>query len=372
MVDNSFFEERTDESKVKAEIISKYFWAWAKVIIPSVKQYSKSKKLAYIDLFAGPGRYNDSSKSTPLLVLEKAINDKDMREMLVTVFNDKNEDNSKSLLTEIEQLQGIADLKFKPQVHNDEIGPAIVEQFQEMRLVPSLFFIDPWGYKGLSLKLINAVIKDWGCDCVFFFNYNRINMGINNEKVEEHIEALFGEKSAEGLRELIKELNPYERELLIIEKLTESLKEMGAKFVLPFGFKNEAGNRTKQHLIFITKHFRGYEIMKGIMAGYSTTHDQGVPSLVFNPADERFPSLFELSRPLDDLADLLVEDFAGQTLTMGEIYCNHSVGKPYIESNYKEILKTLESDGKIIANPPKEKRRKNTFANKTMVTFPEN
>jgi len=30
-------------------------------------------KLAYIDLFAGPGRYEDGSASTPLMVLEKAV-----------------------------------------------------------------------------------------------------------------------------------------------------------------------------------------------------------------------------------------------------------------------------------------------------------
>src|SRR5574341_704918 len=29
-----------------------------------------------------------------------------------------------------------------------------VKKFEEMHLVPTLFFIDPWGYKGLSLRLI--------------------------------------------------------------------------------------------------------------------------------------------------------------------------------------------------------------------------
>ncbi len=32
-VADTFFEEQTEQSLVKAEIISKYFWAWAKVII---------------------------------------------------------------------------------------------------------------------------------------------------------------------------------------------------------------------------------------------------------------------------------------------------------------------------------------------------
>jgi len=39
----------------------------------------------------------------------------------------------------------------------------------------------------------------WGCDCVFFFNYNRINAGINNPGVKKHMDALFGEERADAL-----------------------------------------------------------------------------------------------------------------------------------------------------------------------------
>ena len=38
-----------------------------------------SDRIAYIDLFAGPGRYEDGTLSTPLLVLKAAIEDEDMR-----------------------------------------------------------------------------------------------------------------------------------------------------------------------------------------------------------------------------------------------------------------------------------------------------
>jgi three-Cys-motif partner protein len=68
-VDNEiFFKESKDQSRVKAEIVAKYFWAWAKVVIPATKRQGAGK-VAYIDLFAGPGRYKDGAKSTPLLVL---------------------------------------------------------------------------------------------------------------------------------------------------------------------------------------------------------------------------------------------------------------------------------------------------------------
>jgi hypothetical protein len=44
--------------------------AWATVVIPTAKKISPSDpRIAYIDLFAGPGRYEDGSKSTPVKVL---------------------------------------------------------------------------------------------------------------------------------------------------------------------------------------------------------------------------------------------------------------------------------------------------------------
>jgi len=84
-------------------------------------------------------------------------------------------------------------------VRNKEVGQEIVAMFSQMRLIPTLFFIDPWGYKGLTLQLINAVLKDWGCDIIVFFNYNRISMGLSNQYVEEHMNALFTKQRADTL-----------------------------------------------------------------------------------------------------------------------------------------------------------------------------
>lgn len=372
MTNERFFEETSEQSAAKATIVSKYFWAWAKVIMASVKK--QKGRIAYIDLFAGPGRYKDGTKSTPILILEKAIRDKDMREMLVTIFNDLDENNSKSLETAIEALPGIDTLKHKPQINNEEVGEEIVKMFERMRLVPTLFFVDPWGYKGLSLRLVNSVLKNWGCDCIFFFNYNRINMGLSNKLVEEHMNALFGKERAHALRIRLSRMPADERELVIVEEIAQALKEMGGKFVLPFRFKNNNGTRTSHHLIFVSKNSKGYEIMKNIMATESSKADQGVATFEYSPADAAQPLLFELTRPLDDLMSMLVSTYADRQLTVRQIYEKHNVGKPYILKNYKDVLKRLETDKKIRVNPPAAKRRKYkgevTLGDETMVTFP--
>lgn len=372
MKGNSFFDESRDQSRVKAAIVAKYFNAWAQVIMRAQAYLcpKAENRIAYIDLFAGPGRYGDGTKSTPILVLEKAIQHPDMRQRLVTIFNDKNPANANSLQQAIDQLPGIETLKFKPQVNTHEVGEKIVTMFEQMRLVPTLFFVDPWGYKGLSLRLINSVLKDWGCDCIVFFNYNRINMGLTNAAVTEHMNALFGAQRADALRQRLEPMSTSARELLVVETLCQALRDLGQRYVLPFRFKDDRGTRTSHHLIFVSKGFKGYEIMKDIMARECSSAEQGVPSFEYNPIDAidagKQQFLFQLSRPLDDLGDMLLDTFAGQSLTMLEIYERHNVDRPYIKKNHKEVLMKLEEAGHISATP----HRKGTFGDKVQVTFP--
>jgi len=366
---DTFFEESREQSIIKSTIVHKYFWAWAKVVMPTARK--GDGKIAYIDLFSGPGRYKDGTKSTPLLILEKAILDENMRKMLITIFNDRDSDNSRSLQNAIDNLPGIELLKFKPQVLNSEVGAEIEQTFRKMHLVPTLFFVDPWGYKGLSLGLINSVLRNWGCDCIFFFNYNRINMGLNNDFVRNHMDALFGKQRADQLRKELEIMNPLQREMEIVEQLSQALKSSGngTRYVLPFCFKNENGTRTSHHLIFVTKHFRGYEIMKDIMANRSTGSCQGVPTFEYCKADKNQPTLFELSRPLDELENLLLECYAGKTTNRKIIYEEHSVGRPFLESNYRVALINLENKGLIITDPPKNLRRPDTFSENVRITF---
>ena len=240
--------------------------------------------------------------------------------------------------------------------------------FEEMNLVPTLFFVDPWGYKGLSLRLVNSVLKDWGCDCIFFFNYNRINMGLSNPLVKEHMDSLFGIQRADDLRTKLNKLHPEEREQNIVEELCQAIKIYGNRYILPFRFKDGRGIRTSHHLIFVSKHFRGYEIMKEIMAKESSSYDEGVPSFEYNPADylPQQTLLFQLSRPLDDLKNMLLEEFSGKTLSMEAIYKNHNIDTPFIKRNYKKVLIELANESKIETS----KHRKDTLGDKVIIHFP--
>jgi len=361
-----FFEESTEQSRVKAAIVAKYFWAWAKIVLKK-----QAGRIAYVDLFSGPGKYRDSTKSTPLLVLERAISDSEMRKRLVTIFNDSREENVAALTGEIRRVEGIERLKHYPVVEVATVGDETVKALRDLRLIPTLLFADPWGYKGLSLELLKTFLKNWGCDCLFFFNYNRINPGLANDAVKAHMDALFGVGHAEQLRRKIDGMPPREREAAIVEELCDALRELGAKYVLPFCFKDDRGVRTSHHLVFVTKHPLGYGIMKDIMATASSERQQGVASFGYCPASAIHPLLFELNRPLDDLEQMLLREFSGQTLSKQEIYDRHNVGRPYTMKNYRSVLLTMEANGLIQTEPPRHKRRKNTLPDYARVTFPK-
>jgi three-Cys-motif partner protein len=365
----SFFDEQTESSKLKADMVSKYFSSWANVMAAQ-----RSPKIAYLDLFSGPGCYKDGNPSTPLLVLEKAINhwNPRVREKIVLTFNDSNPGNFEKLKNEIEKFPHIDKLFFKPAIFNLEIGEDMVKDYEEIIKISTLSFIDPWGYKGLSLPLIKALVKDWGCDCIFFFNYRRINPGIENRALKKAISLVFTEEILNELRQEVLAKKPKEREEIILDKLKEVFKEWGMNYVLAFPFKSNSGNRTTHFLIFISKHILGYNIMKDIMGSCSSTCPQGVPSFEFNPmaAKRSQLQLFELEKPLDNLKRVLLVDFAGKSLTTKEIVEQHHMDKPYLEKNYRAALLSLESEKKIETNRSQRKARAGTFPKDMLVKFP--
>ncbi len=75
--------------------------------------------------------------------------------------------NLKKKLKKYPELEKISNA---PEVGWFKVDSALTPVLKEINLIPSLIFIDPFGYKEITLELISSVIKDWGCDCIFFFN----------------------------------------------------------------------------------------------------------------------------------------------------------------------------------------------------------
>jgi three-Cys-motif partner protein len=376
MAKKEFFAEQLPGSKVKSNIVSQYFTKWSKVIIGQVKKTNGD--LGYLDFFCGPGKYEDGSDSTPLMILKQAIDDTYLRDHLVTLFNDQLPGNIQRLEQAITEIPETSTLKHQPIVLNETVGGEIVKIMKEINLLPSLVFVDPWGYKGLSLELIGSVIKDWGCDCIFFFNYNRINAAITNPFMRNLVNGLFGEGRAVMLRQSVKHLDAEKREKLVLQTFIEALKEIRGDHTWRFKFYQEEIDKTSHFIIFVSKHPLGYSLMKETMAA-NCERDFGVPIYEFKPGRSALPPPIRIDlfgkasrqNPLEALKEDLLAGFSGRKATVQEIFFEHHLEKPYILANYKTALLELEAAGKISTEPKNRIMRngKLTMADAVKITF---
>lgn len=357
---SDFFEESRAQSQVKSRIVAKYFSAWANVIKVN------TDRLGYIDLFAGAGRYKDGTPSTPLLVLDKVAQSRELQQKFVSLFCEKDPDNYSSLRDAILSHPGVSTLRHPPKILNHEVGHETADFFSGKRLIPSLLFADPCGYKSLSRELLASVAKDWASECIFFFNYNRINAGLSNPLIAEHMDAIFGKSRADDLRACLPELTPAQREKAVMSELRAALAETYGRFVVSFRFDSRDGRRTSHYLVHITKKQIGYELMKEIMGKESACFAQGVPSFHYSPMAQ--VSLPNLLRPLDDLASDLRRVFAGKKLTMVQVYHGHNVGTPYVKKNYKDAMLQLEREG--LLRVERKSSKVDTLADDAIVSFP--
>ncbi len=359
-----------EHSIIKSDIVSKYFLAWARIM----SNQNQNDRIAYIDLFSGPGRYEDGTPSTPLKILTEAVKVPKIRSKLVSIFNDACEEYSSDLQREIDNTEEFGLLQHKPAVLNEEVDEDLVDELEAGPIVPTLLFVDPWGYKGLSLRLLWSIVSNWGSECIFFFNYNRINMGISNDIVQQHMDAVFGLQMARQLRSDVQGLSPDEREYEVVEAMLNSLSRAGIEYQLLYRIMDDTGRRPLYHVIFGSKSPRGYAIMKEIMAGLSTDHPGGVATFEYNPAMLAQPMLAGLSSRFQDLSDLICAEFAGRRMSVEEVFDEHNVGTPYVLRNYKDALIKLEDRGRVYANPtadvrPRRKGRV-TMANHVQIVFP--
>lgn len=361
--EGNFFEHQSEQSMIKAKIVSSYFTAWSRIMCKN-RNWSSAKSVGYVDLFSGPGIYQDGNESVPIMLIKTVLNDTELSNRFWFYFNDQNENNIENLKRTIARIDTNAKLKrkimYSVKTIDEDFGEVITINSQG----PILSFVDPFGYKGVTADLINKLIQNNGSDCIFFFNYNRINMALSsNKKFDEYLEGLFGQKRVQILKNELKELSPDEREPIVLNGLIEALKENSANYVLPFKFYHTDMLRTSHFIIFVTKHKLGCSIMKQIMYANSAKDVDGVASFEFKDSKNfgnRFEQLNIFDRPLDELCEEVYEICKQGNVQVKNIcekydtdFSNH-----FVSRNVKDALIRLEEHNKIVViSGRKQKQR---------------
>ncbi len=363
-VEERFFEHPTESSRVKQRVVVDYFISWANVL-------ARNRIVEYADLFAGPGNYKNGEKSIPLIITERVIRDDRLKKWVRLWFNEGDRKYASQLKSNILSLPGVNTLAHPPRFTARMVDRSFgSHQFS----VPTLVFADPCGYKGLSLRMICNALAGFGNDCLFFFNYRRINMKLSYPLMDGSIDEFFEAERADSLRKEIAGLKPRDREGAVLSAIRTAV-EGCAGIPVVFAFRSREGGGTSHHLVFASKHPKGASIMKRIMNACSSQVVDGVGSWDFNPKAGD-PSPLLLFSPLDQVCDRLLEVFAGRTLTFGQLLHEEVRETQYTETNYRDALLRLESEFRIITNPPAQARRmqagneKRTLPTVTALEFP--
>lgn len=365
-------------SAIKTKIVVEYFKAWARILWGVVKA-NNPPRLRYVDLFAGPGKI-DGVNSTPLLIMEHIISKPELCESVSALLNDEDAGYIEQLRQNLKELPGYEKLKREPRLRSGPVDGKLVDIFTNSNNIPSFSFIDPFGYSGLTLNLVQALVSGFGSDMVLFFSFDSINRALSNDLVKEHIDALFGPKRAERLRQLVKGMRPDEREEVLIDAFIEAVTEdLGYEYVIPYVFEKEDKDRTSHYLIFISKRDLGFKIMKEIMYKESQDKTQGIAKFgyVRQVSAEKTPLLHRMNSPLSDFGKQLCADYAGRSLSRKALREDYDKIYPrnlLVDKNWRDVLSELEIEGMITCVPPRAERKVQkgevTFGENTVVTFP--
>lgn len=369
MKENQFFESQTISSKIKASIVSEYFPSYCKII---VKKHMP-KQIRYIDLFAGPGLYEDGNVSTPILVARHCLNDEMLKNKVRLIFNDN------TYHTTLEQNFykefTVTTFPNKPHFGKSTVGECkeisdyLVKNTHEGKHneYPSLLFIDPFGYKGIETKILAEFLKNWGNEIFLFLNTKRIHPALENEKFEGLMNDLFPTTLSKIKQDRRFKSSVSERLSLIINSLGNEYQSIlgGTVYYTAFKFQEEDIDTTSHYILHITKGARGYDLIKTTyndFANVGTVFD-GINTYTFDA--KKFESnaveLFDLSSMnIDNLKDKIYSDFKSKKITAHDLFEKHHIKNLYSRNHYTEALRRLVEEEKLLSTFTDNKNHKKT------------
>jgi len=332
-----------EHTAVKHEILRKYLGAWVRIL----GKYHP--RICYFDGFAGRGEYTDGTRGSPVIAIEIAgdLVKQGSASQVACVFIEKDPDNYENLESVIVQCDCSG---LKIHMFQNEFAEVIQEILEKIggRLVPSFFFIDPFGFSGVPFGLVSEILTIPRTEVFFTFMYRELGRFLERPELEPTIDELFG---TDPWREC-RELTGGARESCLRELYVSQLREQaGVKYVWSFKVRMTEKRQTIYYLIHATNHFRGLDIMKGIMY----TQGAGGTFAYLGPEDASYRQQMRLF--VDDADDVqslkgyLLERFARQKLSYEQVKEKSYQETPSIDKHYRQALQELRKEGKISVTP---------------------
>lgn len=338
--------EYREHTKVKHILLRKYLVAWMSIL------GSGNPKICYFDGFAGRGEYIKGILGSPLIALQEADKLSNYYQKLNCYFIEKDPENFSNLekvlereKTQIKNLKKIDIIK-----ENDEFANVIDRIFRNLAkeksiLVPSFFFIDPFGFSGIPFTIIKKILENPKTEVFFTFMVRDIARFIGLPQLEDIFNKLFG---TDKWKDILK--SSKKPEIDLIDLYREQLHEVaGVKYSWPFKVSTSEKIQTLYYLLHATNNLKGHSIMKGIMCNQSA--EGNFAYLGPEEATARTQMrLFDINS-IKDLKKYLSDRFKGKSVNYDEIQeqvCTPwDTEPPYVDKHYRQALKELEKEEKV-------------------------
>ncbi len=374
-----FFDKQLEHSKAKLSLLKKYATVWMRKVTLGTIQ----KKCAIIDTFAGTGYYEDGSEGSPIILIKEAMDYCEQAskqsninfEQVILVFVEKNKENFTKLKANIEKFvhQEIKPDDFNVLNSHEKVSICITnDDFENFiknlldnvsSIIPTLMFIDPFGYKVIGFDNISKIIEQYSyCELIINFMYEEINrffLAEGNEALIKTYKNFYG-PNLDDIKKQIKNKKPLERRDIIINGYKENLKSKGAEYILDFDI--EKNGKVKMNIIFCTKNLYGFDVMKEQMQ--QVCNNVNFEYHTINPQMSLFDQDDENSL-IDSMSKYLFLNFTGKTVKFRTIKEKARM-HPFLPSKYvKKALKKLE-EKQLITNI-----RKSDGSKRRLYSFPE-
>lgn len=357
-MDNNFFAQQTRSSKIKANIVSDYFPKYCRIILKKPQS-----QIRYLDLFAGPGVYEDGALSTPILVGKACASDPQLSSIVQLLFNDNKycERLKQNFISHFPPGTFIHEPVFgnKTVGEDEELNNYLIKKVSTLEGKnphPTLLFIDPFGYKAVQTKVLTEFMQNWGNEMFLFLNTKRIHAAIENSKFEDLMLDLFPTTIEEVKKDRKYKLKVEDRLNLIIGSLANEYRKIipDTLYSTAFRFQEEDSEATSHYILHFTKHSRGFDLVKQIYHDFdnigTTLEKDGTYTFDAKKLDMDNNGLFDFGdQNVIDLSRLLMKTYKGRSLTAFRLFEEHQTASKYSRRHYIGALRKLVADEEIVA-----------------------
>jgi len=341
--------EMEEQTEVKHRLLRKYLTTWTRIVS------SANPEVHYFDGFAGRARYQNGEPGSPLLAIDVADRNADSFKTFHCTFNDYDPDNYEKLKEEVhkkiekcENNNKIKEATFDKKFENIAIPVLDSERYRNL---PSMVFVDPFGYSGTPFETISEImnLQKSGNEVFFNFMVDTIRRFLRDPDKEETITRAFGSEEWKYIREFSEREKQEEEILKLYVSRLEEVADV--EYVFPFQMKHPDKDVTLYYLIHATNHFKGFRAMKDVMFNEGANDNFAYLGSDHYGYDDEQTTLFEATASEDmrikELRDRLMDAYNEKTVSFEQIIKFTYLHTDLIAKHCRDALETLENRDKI-------------------------